>query len=68
MRCEVDQSQEKTRIPEELCTDWLLRLGLVLARSVGEVKPLRPTERVKLRRQIAAAACKKKSVSLSLFS
>ena len=67
MRCEFDQSHEKTRIPEELCTDWLLRLGLVLARVWGG-EAVAPTERVKLRRQIAAAACKKKSVSLSLFS
>ena len=46
----------------------LLRMGLVLARArEGQAVGIAPTERLKLRRQMAAAAGKKESVSLSLF-
>ena len=46
----------------------LLRMGLVseIVRR-GQAVGIAPTERLKLRRKMAAAACKKKSVSLSLF-
>ena len=46
----------------------LLRTGLVPARAWGgQAVGIAPTERLKLRRQVAAAAGKKESVSLSLF-
>ena len=46
----------------------LLRTGLVLARAWrGEVVGSVPTEKLKLRRQMAAVAGKKESVSLSFF-
>ena len=46
----------------------LLRTGLVLVRAWrGQAVGMAPTERLKLRRQMAAAAGKKESVSLSLF-
>ena len=47
----------------------LLRMGLVLARvwRRGQVFDISATERLKLWREIAAAAGKKDSVSLSLF-
>ena len=46
----------------------LLTTGLVLARaSRGQAVGIAPTESFKLRRQVAAAAGKEESVSLSLF-
>ena len=46
----------------------LLRMGLVLARAKGgQAVGTAPTERLKLRRQMAAAAGKEASVALSLF-
>ena len=46
----------------------LLRMGLVSERvRGGQAVGIAPTERLKLRRKMAAAACKKKSVSHSLF-
>ena len=46
----------------------LLRIGLVPARVWrGQAVGISPTERLTLRRQMAAAAGKKASVSLSLF-
>ena len=46
----------------------LLRIGLVLARVWGrQAVDISPMERLKLRRQMAAAAGKKKTVSSSLF-
>ena len=48
--------------------DKLLRMGLVSERvRGGQAVGIAHTERLKLRRKMAAAACKKKSVSLSLF-
>ena len=47
----------------------LLRTGFVLARAwEGQAVGIAPTERMKVRRQMAAAAGKKESVSLSLFT
>ena len=46
----------------------LLRTGVVPARAWGgQAVGIAPRERLKLRRQVAAAARKKESVSLSLF-
>ena len=46
----------------------LLRTGLVLARAwEGQAVGIAPTDRLKLRREMAAAAGKKESVPLSLF-
>ena len=46
----------------------LLRTGLVLAKAwEGQAVGIAPRERLKLRRQMAAAAGKKSSVSLSFF-
>ena len=46
----------------------LLRMGSVPARvRVGQAFGIAPTERLKLRGQMTAAASKKESVSLSLF-
>ena len=46
----------------------LLRLGVVLARVWrGQAVGVAPTDKLQLRRQMAAAASKRESVSLSLF-
>ena len=46
----------------------LLRMGMLLARVWrGQAVGISPTERLKLRRQMAAAAGKKESVFLSLY-
>ena len=46
----------------------LFRTGLVLAREWrGRAVGIAPTERLNLRRQMAAAAGEKESVSISLF-
>ena len=74
MQNEVLAFQEEQGLPEELhgdgesrsCYEWVWCLqgcGELSFFSVG----LAPTERLKLRRQMAAAAGKKSTTSLSLF-
>ena len=63
---------KESRLSAEQYEDWFeeaVEDGLGLCESVGEDKPLalRFIERLKLRRQVAAAAGKNLSVSLSLF-
>ena len=49
---------------EDWCDEVLVRMGMVLARwLVGQALGLSPTERLKLRQQMAAVAGKKESVS-----
>ena len=67
VRCEVFRCQEESRLSEELFevgVSKLIRMGLVFVRVLGkQAVGISPAERLKLRRQMAAAAGKKVSVS-----
>ena len=71
--CAEDQNHQKDeRVQEGVHEDRLqtqfLRMGVVPGRVYGSKAPgLAPTQREMLRRQLASAAGKKPSISLSLF-
>ena len=71
MRVEVFRCQEEARLSEELFevgVRKLMRMGLVPATVLGkQAVGISPAERLKLRRQMAAAASKKVSVSRSVL-
>ena len=71
VQSEILAYQEEQSLPEELHEGGvkkLLRAGMVPARTWGaHAAGMAPTERLKLRRQMAAAAGKKGMTSLSLF-
>ena len=68
---EILDHQEEQDLPKELHEGWvkkLLRAGTVPAKPWGaHAAGIARTERLKLRRQMAAAACKKSTTPLSLF-
>ena len=71
VQSEILAYQEEQSLPEELHEGGvkkLLRAGMVPARTWGaHAAGMAPTERLKLRRQMAAAAGKKGTTPLSLF-
>ena len=70
MQCDIHAHQEKSDLPEKSYEDWCetaVEDGIASRESGRQAVGISPKERLKLRRQMAAAAGKQESVSLSLF-